>query len=284
MIMHGSLKKFHSGKPLYQIFRGQKHDHSCTAADHDRIHKYTQGLDKSGFYRTVTFCCRCCTGSGAASRLIGKKASFYSVHQHDAKSAGNSLTKSESFFKNPFKYSRHTSKICKYNKQRDHKIKHCHHRHQKIQNFNRCILPKHDHSCDHYQHDGSIHRRNIKSIFERRRDGIADNLTDPTPADQAGNSKQNGKQNLFSFSALFFFPVTVDIVGRTAPVATIKRILFFIELCQGCFDKSSGGTDQRRDPHPEYRSCTSCRDRSYHTDQVSHSHTGSCRYDQRLKC
>lgn len=132
-----------------------------------------------------------------------KKASFYSVHQHDAKSAGNSLTKSESFFKDPFKYSRHTSKICKYNKQRDHKIKHCHYRHQKIQNFNRCILPKHDHSCDHYQHDGSIQRRNIKSIFERRRDGIADNLTDPTPADQAGNGKQNGKQNLFRFLPCF---------------------------------------------------------------------------------
>ena len=185
MIAHGCLEKFHSGKSAYQIFRCQKHDHGCAAADYDGIHKNSKCLDKSRFYRLITLCCRCCAWRRSTSCLIGKQTSFYSVHQYCSKASGCHLADSECFLKNPFKYSRHASKVRCNDKQSDYKITNSHYRDKKIQHFNCCILPKNDHCCHCYQYDSCIQWWNIKGILKGCSDGITDHLADSAPADQA---------------------------------------------------------------------------------------------------
>ena len=72
------------------------------------------------------------------------------------------------------------------------------------------------------------------------------------------------------------------IVGRTTAVTSIKRVFFFIDLCQCSFNKSCGRTEQGSDPHPEYSAGASGRNRRDYTDQITHTDPGSCGNDQCL--
>ena len=64
---------------------------------------------------------------------------------------------------------------------------------------------------------------------------------------------------------------------------TVKRIFFFMKLRQRTFNKSSGGTKQCGDPHPEYSSGATGGNRSYNAHQISHADTGCGGDDQCLK-
>ena len=56
-----------------------------------------------------------------------------------------------------------------------------------------------------------------------------------------------------------------------------------MNLSKCCFYKCCRRTDQRCHPHPEYSSRTTCGYCRNNADQISHSDTGCCRYDQCLK-
>ncbi len=146
MIMHGSLQKFIPESPGIRFPAQRPANISCTAADHDRIDKYTQRLDKSGFYRNCHFLLPPHTEQNRI-QLRWKTDLFYSVHNHDTRSRRQQPDGIRKLPEISVKYSRDTSHIFKYNKQRDRKIKHCHHRHHKIQHFNRRILTQHNNSC-----------------------------------------------------------------------------------------------------------------------------------------
>ena len=68
-MFHSRLQKIHSGKSDNFLFRCEQHNKCCTAADHDRIDKYTERLNQSGFDRLITFRC-CCCGSYSPSRSL----------------------------------------------------------------------------------------------------------------------------------------------------------------------------------------------------------------------
>ena len=74
----------------------------------------------------------------------------------------------------------------------------------------------------------------------------------------------------------------VDIIGRTAPVSSVKRVFFLVKLGKGGLHKSCGRTQQSDQPHPEHSSCSSCGNSRHYAYQISHSHPSSSGYDQRL--
>ncbi len=74
-------------------------------------------------------------------------------------------------------------------------------------------------------------------FLKRRSHGVADYLTDTAPADQTGNGKQNSRQNVSFFLLEVVFNQIVNVVGRTAAVAAVQRIFFFVKLCERSFDK-----------------------------------------------
>ena len=189
MMFHRRLQKIHSGKSCNFFFRGKKHDHCSTAADYDRIDKYSKCLYQSCFDRLITFCRSCRTRSRTRACLIGKKSSFDSIHQYRPETTGCHLSKSKCFLKDSCKNARNTADIHHNDQNRDCKINNCHYRHDHIQDLDRRILTKYDHCCNCNKHNRRIDWRNGKCIFKRRNNGITDHLTDTTPADQAGDCK-----------------------------------------------------------------------------------------------
>ena len=183
-MFHRRLQEIHSGKPCNSFFRSKEHDHSCTAADHDRIYKNPQCLYQSRLDRLVTFCCCRCTRCRPGTRLIGKQASLDPIHQYCTKTACCRLSKTEGFFEYPCKHTGKTSYVHHNDQDRDRKIAYRHHRNDHIQDLDCCIFAKHDHCRNCHKHNCRINRRNRKCIFERRNNRIADHLTDTAPADQ----------------------------------------------------------------------------------------------------
>ena len=61
--------------------------------------------------------------------------------------------------------------------------------------------------------------------------------------------------------SFFLFEVVfnqiVNVVGRTAAVAAVQRIFFFVKLCERSFDKRGRRADDSRHPHPEHSTCAS---------------------------
>ena len=74
----------------------------------------------------------------------------------------------------------------------------------------------------------------------------------------------------------------VDIIGRTTPVSSVKRVFFLVKLGKSGLHKSCGRTQQSDQPHPEHSSCSSCGNSRHYAYQISHSHPSSSGYDQRL--
>ena len=79
------------------------------------------------------------------------------------------------------------------------------------------------------------------------------------------------------------FNQIVNVVGRTAAVAAVQRIFFFVKLCERSFDKRGRRADDSRHPHPEHSTCASGGDCSDNADQISHTDTCCGGNDQCLK-
>ena len=79
------------------------------------------------------------------------------------------------------------------------------------------------------------------------------------------------------------FNQIVNVVGRTAAVAAVQRIFFFVKLCERSFDKRGRRADDSRHPHPEHSTCASGGDCSDNADQISHTDTRCGGNDQCLK-
>lgn len=75
----------------------------------------------------------------------------------------------------------------------------------------------------------------------------------------------------------------MDVVGRTAAVAAVERILLAVDLSQCALCKSSGGAKQSKKPHPEYRTGTAGRNSSDNADQIAHADTGGSGNNESLK-
>ena len=74
----------------------------------------------------------------------------------------------------------------------------------------------------------------------------------------------------------------MDIVGRTTTETAVERILPLMELCQCSLDKSRRRTDQRCNPHPKYRACSTSGDCRNYTHKVSHTDSRCRRNNERL--
>ena len=283
MILHGGLQKIHAGKTINQILWCKQHNHCGAAADDDCVNKNAERLYKACFGRAVTFCGGSGAWSGAGTGFIRKQTTLYTVHQNSTKTAGCHLTKSEGFLKNACKHRRNLTEVDCDDKQCDKEIADCHDRNYKIQHLYGCIFPQYDDCRKNHQHDTGVKRRNGKCIFKRRSHGVADYLTDTAPADQTGNGKQNSRQNVSFFLLEVVFNQIVNVVGRTAAVAAVQRIFFFVKLCERSFDKRGRRADDSRHPHPEHSTCASGGDCSDNADQISHTDTCCGGNDQCLK-
>ena len=153
-MLHRSLQKIHSGKSCDLFFRSQKHDHCCTAADHDRIYKNSKCLNQPCLNRLITFRCCCRAGCRSGACFIRKKSSLNSIHQYRTKASCCRLAKSKGLLENSSKNSRKSSKIHYDDQYRNCKIAHRHHRHDHIQNLHRCILSKYDHRSNRNKYNG----------------------------------------------------------------------------------------------------------------------------------
>ena len=148
--------------------------------------------------------------------------------------------------------------MCKNDNDSKNKVCTCHDWNHDVQNFYSCIFPKYNNCSKNNKDDGRCQWRDGKCIFKGRGNRIADYLTDAAPADKAGNRKKYSKYGVFAISTVFSFcKKMMHIISRSAMVSTIERIFFFVELCQGTFNKSSRRTKQCGDPHPEYSTGTS---------------------------
>ena len=122
------------------------------------------------------------------------------------------------------------------------------------------------------------------AFLKGRGNRIADYLTDAAPADKAGNCKKYSKYGVFAISTVFSFcKKMMHIISRSAMVSTIERIFFFVELCQGTFNKSSRRTNSAVIHNPEYSTGTSGGDSCDNTYQITHADAGSRGDDQCLK-
>ena len=283
MVLHCSLQQIHAGKTVDQIFRSQQHNHGRAAADHDRVHEDAECLDKTSLCGAVAFCRSSSARSGAGTGLVGEKSAFYAVHQHSAEAACRHLAQSERFLKNPCKHRWNLTEVDGDDEQGNKEVADCHHRNNKIQHLYRRVFPKNDDRGEDHQHDTGVKRRNGKCIFKRRSHGVADYLTDAAPADQAGNGEQDSRQNVSFFLLETVFNQIVNVVGRTAAVAAVQRIFFFVKLCERSFDKRGRRADDSRHPHPEHSTCASGGDCSDNADQISHTDTRCGGNDQCLK-
>ncbi len=145
MIFHRCLQKIHSGKSLQLFFRCKKHDHCCTAADHDRIDKYPKCLYQSGFDRLSHSAAAAAQGAEPDPASFEKSPlliPFISTAPNPpAATCGIRMLPERSFQK-----LRKTSDIPHNDQNRDCKIAYRHNRHYKIQYFHSCILTQYDHS------------------------------------------------------------------------------------------------------------------------------------------
>ena len=222
--------------------------------NHNGVDEDTEGLNKTGLCGLLTFCGGSGTGGGAGAGFVGEKTTLDSVHQHSAETAGRCLTEPEGFLKDPGKNAGNLPVIDGDDKKRDEKVADSHDGNNGIQYLHRGIFPKDDDSGNDDQKNARVKGRDRKGICEGRGHGIADDLADATPADQAGNSEEHGDQYITLFPSKSFFDQMMDIVGGPAAVAAVERILFLMELSQGGFNEGGGGTDDGGNPHPEYSS------------------------------
>ena len=160
MMFHSRLQKIHAGKSCNFFFRRKQHNKCCAAADHDRIDKYTERLNQSGFDRLITFRCCCRTRSRPGACFIRKQSTFDSIHKDCAKTTRCCLSKSKRFLEDPCKNPRQTSDIHHNDQNRDCKITYCHDRHYHIQDLNCRIFTKHNHSSHSNKYYRRIDRRN----------------------------------------------------------------------------------------------------------------------------
>ena len=75
----------------------------------------------------------------------------------------------------------------------------------------------------------------------------------------------------------------VDEIGGATPVAAVQWVSLLVELGQGGFNESGGGTNQRSDPHPEHGTRAAGRNSRHHAHQVSHADPCGGGHDQRLE-
>ena len=290
MILHGTLKQIHTLKSGDFIGRSQQHQQRRTGTDQDGIDKDTECLHQTCFCRMADISGSGSTWSRSASGLIRKQTAFDPVHQHGTESTGSHLTKTKSFFKNPLEHRRECTDIFDDDKQCDQEITAGHDWNNDIQDVNGGIFAKNNDRSHNDEEDRGVQRRNVKCILYGGTYGVADNLTDAAPADQARDRKQNRDQAvtfLFCRSVLLFrfflCHKIVDVVGRTAAVAAVERILLAVDLSQCALCKSSGGAKQSKKPHPEYRTGTAGRNSSDNPDQIAHADTGGSGNNESLK-
>lgn len=75
----------------------------------------------------------------------------------------------------------------------------------------------------------------------------------------------------------------MDIVSRSAPVATVKGIWLFVFLCQRCLHISRRRTKKCHQPHPEHGACSSGRNSGNYANQIAHADSGGSGDDQGLE-
>ena len=184
-----------------------------------------------------------CAGGGAGTGLIGKETPLHAVHQDCAKTAGNCLTDAKGLFKNALEHGGDDSDIFDDQEEGDGKVTGGHDGNQHVENFNGGVFAENNDSGQQNKDNRRIDRRNAESILKSGRDGIADDLADPTPADETGDGKQHSEKRVAPASAPHLLHKMVNVVSRTAPVAAVKGVLFLMELCQSGLDESGGGTD-----------------------------------------
>lgn len=224
-----------------------------------------------------------CTGGGAGAGFVGEQSPFYAIHEHCAKASCNCLPQAESLRENLPEYGGQGRCVFQNNKQCDYKVAPGHNGYQDVQYLDCGMFAQYDDCGQDHQHNGCVQGRNPEGVIKGRGNGVTDYLADTTPADQAGYGKEYGDQ---AAPALRWFPALykiMDIISRSAAISAVERVFFFMELCQGCLCKCSGGADQCREPHPEYGACAACGNGGYYTDQVAHAYPCGGGNDQCLQ-
>ena len=220
----------------------------------------------------------------AGTRLVGEQPPLHAVHQHGAEAACHHLPKAEGLLKNPLEHRGQQRCVFRHQHHGQQKIAARHDRYQHIQHLDRGVFPQYDHRRQDHQQQRGVQRRHLKGIFKGAGDGIADDLADAAPANEAGDGKEHRHQRIAPLlPPQFPLDKGVDIVGGAASIAAVQRVLFLIKLRQGRLYKRSGGSQQRRDPHPEYCTRTTGGNGGHNAHQISHTHPGGRGNDQRLK-
>ena len=88
-----------------------------------------------------------------------------------------------------------------------------------------------------------------------------------------GHSKENSQTTAAQSS--------FDVVCRAAVAAV--RTTFFVNLCQGAFNKSRSAADNSNNPHPEHSTIAAEADSCGNTDNITGTYTGRSRYHQSLE-
>ena len=284
MVAHGGLQQVHALQTSGDAAGGEEHDEGGAAADDDGVDEHAQSLGQAHLHGVIGICGGSSAGGGAGAGLIGEKAPLDTVHQHGAESACHHLPQAEGFLEDQGEHSGQEGDVLDDQKDGDEEVAAGHDGHQDIQNLHRGVLAQHDHRRQQHQCHRGVQGRDMEGVLKGGGDGVADDLADAAPADQAGDGEQHGDDGLApGIAAPLPGHEAVDEVGGTAPVAAVEGVLLFIELGQRGLDESGGGADQGGDPHPEHSAGAAGGDCRHDANQIAHAHTGRGRYHQRLE-
>ena len=279
---HRRLQKRHAGKAGKRLGGGKQHDHRRAGADDDGVNQHAEGLHETHLRGMIAVCRGGRAGRGAGAGLIGEQAALDAVHQHGAEAAGDHLAQAECLGKDAGKDGGQQRRVPDEEENGEEEIRARHDRHHDIQHADSGVLAKDDHRGNGNQHDGGIQRGNGEGVFKRGGHGIADDLADAAPADQAGNGEEHGEDGLAQLPFAPALGKRMDIQRRAAAVAAVKRVVLFVKVGERRLDEGGGGADQRRHPHPEDRARAAGGDGGDDADQIAHAHARGGGDDERL--
>ena len=218
-------------------------------------------------------------GCGTTAGLIGEQAALDAVHQGCAESAGHDLTQTEGLLNDAGEDAGQQGCVLDDDHEGDQDVGNRHDGDHDIQDLDGGVLTQDDHRSQSHQEHSGIDGLDVESVFKGGGDGVADDLADAAPADEACHAEEDGQNVLLAVLAVEI----LEVMGGAAAIAAVDGVLFLVQLGQGGFHECGGGADDGSDPHPEDRACAAGGDRRHDADHVAHANTGGSGDDESLE-
>ena len=222
-------------------------------------------------------------GRRTGARLVGEQAALHAVHHHRADAAAHDLAHAERLGEDAAKDRRQRRDVGEDDDDGHQEVQARHDRHNDVEHLDRRVPAQDDDRRDRHQRDGGVERVDAEGALDGAGDGVADDLADAAPADEAGEREQRRDDGLPAHPvAELTLHKRMDVVRRAAAEAAVERVFLLIQLGKRRLDVGRRSADQRHHPHPEPSARAAGGDPRDDAAQVAHAHARGGGDDQGL--